>query len=77
MTPAPPLPVPGLSPGWEQTPTEPPEPPARPQTAGERVLARLMALGDDEPSEDYRRALGDVLAVLADCADSCHEAGHS
>lgn len=76
-SPAPAIPVPGLSPGWEQGAPATPEPPAPPQTAGEKVLARLMALGDEPgATEEYRRALGDVLHVLSDCADSCHREGH-
>lgn len=46
-------------------------------TPGERVLARLMALGDAEPlSPDYQRAIADVLRVLMDCAPECHQEGH-
>lgn len=78
------IPVPGLPPGWEPgaVPPPPPPPPAHadttdaPQTAGERVLARVLALGDDHPSADYRQAIADVLAVLSDCAPECHEEGH-
>ncbi len=58
-------------------PTRVPTLPQSPtQTPGERVLARVLALGDDHPSDDYRLAIGDVLRVLSECAPECHEQGH-